>query len=324
MESRRIVPDDRGVLARAGGRHDRCCRTGSFTRWTRADHVSLCIVRFRGRRGSQGWSCAPGWPGPATERHQLLAGGDQLPGSPDRVRCSLGAHRGGRGVRAAGARPRYRGRARHGARRGTQRSGRHGCAVGRGAGLFAATARDRGPVSLPGDAGPGPSVAGGEPCRVRDESRPGCDQVPAGLPARARQASSLLSPPSDVFSRTGPQTTAGPARGPGRAVRSAGERAAAALLAGRAGYVRVQQRGAASRARDRIAGPLPQPLGQFGVAERDGRLQAGARLHLAQIHHGIDQARWLPGGTCPGAAGSQTRAVPAASWQVITAAVAIV
>ena len=37
--------------------------------------------------------------------------------------------------------------------------------------------------------------------------------------------------------------------------------------------------------------PLPQPLEQFGIAERDGRLQACAGPHLGQIHHGIDQAR---------------------------------
>ena len=36
---------------------------------SRVLHKPLCIVRFRERRGSQGWSCTPGWPGPATGRH---------------------------------------------------------------------------------------------------------------------------------------------------------------------------------------------------------------------------------------------------------------
>ena len=97
---------------------------------------------------------------------------------------------------------------RHGARRGPQRSGRHGSTAGRGAGLVAAATCDRGPVSVPGDAGPGSCVPGCEPCCVCDESRPGCSQLPARLPARprARQASSLLSPR--------PARSAGPGRTP--------------------------------------------------------------------------------------------------------------
>jgi len=42
------------------------CRTRSFTRLTRYGDISVCIVRFRERRGSQGCSCTPGWPGQAT------------------------------------------------------------------------------------------------------------------------------------------------------------------------------------------------------------------------------------------------------------------
>ena len=42
------------------------CRTRSFTRLTRYGDISVCIVRFRKRRGSQGCSCTPGWPGQAT------------------------------------------------------------------------------------------------------------------------------------------------------------------------------------------------------------------------------------------------------------------
>lgn len=203
----------------------------------RPNHVSLGIVRFGERRGSQGWSRMPGWPGPATERHQLLARRDQLPDRPDRFRYGPGANRGRRRVRAAGAQPRHRGRPQYGARRGTQQSGRHASNVGCDAGLFAAVAGDRGPVSLPGDAGPGPSVPGCEPRCAGDESLPACDQVPARLPertrarARAREASSLLSPERRV-PRTGPPAPARPACGPGRAGRSAGERSAATLPVG--------------------------------------------------------------------------------------------
>ena len=227
--------------------------------WARRDHLSLGIVRCRGRRGSPGRSCAPGWPGAGPGRDQFLAGGDQLPGSPDRVRYSPGAHWGGRRVRAADARPPRRRRLRHGARRGTQRAGQHGSNAGRGAGLVAAAARDRGPVTAQGDAGPGSCVPGCEPCCVGDGSRPGRGQSRARLQARpqARQASSLLSPDRRV-----PQDQAAPscraAGGPGREVRSAGERRAATLLAGWAGDVRVQQ-GAAGRARDRIGRPGGPP-----------------------------------------------------------------
>jgi hypothetical protein len=46
--------------------------------------------------------------------------------------------------------------------------------------------------------------------------------------------------------------------------------------------------------------PLPQPLEQFRIAERDGSLQARARLHLGQIHHHIDQARTPARSEMPG------------------------
>ena len=223
--------------------HERCCRTGSFTRQGRPNRVSLCIVQFRDRRGSQGWSCAPGWPGPATGRHQRLAGADQLPGSPDRLRCGPGAHRGGRRVRAAGARPQHPGRFQHGARRDTQRCGRHGSTVGRGAGLFAAAARDRGPVSLPGDAGPGRPGPGCEPRRVCDEPLPDCGRVPARLPGTGMgmgMAGILTAePPKRRVPRTGPQAPcrASPRAGTGGAIseRTVRRRAARRLRAGRAG-----------------------------------------------------------------------------------------
>lgn len=47
-------PTTEGFSTRTGDSHEPCCRVGSFTRWTRSNHVSLCIVRFRDRRGSQG------------------------------------------------------------------------------------------------------------------------------------------------------------------------------------------------------------------------------------------------------------------------------
>jgi hypothetical protein len=193
MESQRVAPDHRG-LPRPGPAHPRTALpTGSLARWTRHDHASACIVRLRGRQGSPAWSCAPGWPGPATGRHQLLARGDQIPDSPDRFRRGPAAHRGRRRGRAAGVWPQHRRRPRHGGRRGTQRSGRRAGNVGRGTGVFAAAARDHGPVSIPGDTGPSPAVPGCEAPGVRHESLPVCGQVPARLPARALEASPLLS-----------------------------------------------------------------------------------------------------------------------------------
>jgi len=122
------------------------CRTRSFTRLTRRGDISVCIVRFRERRGSQGCSCTPGWPGQATGGRQLRAGGDQLPDGPGRLCCGPPAHRGRHRDRAAGVRPW------HGGRRGAQRSGRNGKNVRRDVGGFAAAARDRGPFSIPGGA----------------------------------------------------------------------------------------------------------------------------------------------------------------------------
>ena len=49
---------------------------GHFSLLTRPDDMSLCIVRFRERRGSQGCSCTPGWPGQAAGGHQPPPGGD--------------------------------------------------------------------------------------------------------------------------------------------------------------------------------------------------------------------------------------------------------
>jgi len=123
-----------------------CCRTRSVTRLTRHGDISVCIVRFRERRGSQGCSCTPGWPGQATGGRQLRAGGDQLPDGPGRLCYGPPAHRGRHRDRAAGVRPW------HGGRRGAQRSGRNGKNVRRDAGGFAAAARDRGPFSIPGGA----------------------------------------------------------------------------------------------------------------------------------------------------------------------------
>ena len=51
------------------------CRTRSFSLLTRPDDMSLCIVRSRERRGSQGCSCTPGWPGQAAGGHQPPPGG---------------------------------------------------------------------------------------------------------------------------------------------------------------------------------------------------------------------------------------------------------
>ena len=65
-------------------------------------------------------------------------------------------------------------------------------------------------------------------------------------------------------------------------------------------------------------------LEQFGLAERDGRLQARARPHLGQIHHGIDQARPPARREIPGHRAQPDASGPGSYWQVITSAVAIV
>ena len=127
------------------------CRTRSFSLLTRHDDTSLCIVRFRERRGSQGCSCTPGWPGRAAGGHQPPPGGDQLRDSPGRLCRGPPPHRGRRRGRAAGVRPRHGGRPGHGGRRGAERSGRNGGNAGRDAGGPAAAACDRGAFSIPGD-----------------------------------------------------------------------------------------------------------------------------------------------------------------------------
>ena len=127
------------------------CPTRSFSLLTRHDDTSLCIVRFRERRGSQGCSCTPGWPGQAAGGHQPPPGGDQLRDSPGRLRRGPPSHRDRRRGRAAGVRPRHGGRPGHGGRRGAERSGRNGGNAGRDAGGPAAAARDRGAFSIPGD-----------------------------------------------------------------------------------------------------------------------------------------------------------------------------
>ena len=187
---------------------------------TRHDDVSLCIVRFRDRRGPQGCSCALGWPGQAAGGHQLPLGGDQLPDSlgrlcrgphrhRDRCRCRAAAVRPGRG-----GRPGHGGWPGRGGRRGTRRSGRNagnGRNGGNDAGACGASApvaADRGAVSVPGDACPG-RIISGRVISGRIFSRrvvPGCDshrvgagfrpvrgQFPAALPTRTGQASPLLT-----------------------------------------------------------------------------------------------------------------------------------
>ena len=124
---------------------------GHFSLLTRHDDMSLCIVRFRERRGSQGCSCTPGWPGQAAGGHQPPPGGDQLRDSPGRLCRGPPPHRGRRRGRAAGVRPRHGGRPGHGGRRGAERSGRNGGNAGRDTGGPAAAARDRGAFSIPGD-----------------------------------------------------------------------------------------------------------------------------------------------------------------------------
>ena len=56
--------------------------------------------------------------------------------------------------------------------------------------------------------------------------------------------------------------------------------------------------------------PLPQPLQRFGVAERDGRLQSRAVLHLGQVHHRAAQAGPAARGRVPGCGSSEVRTVP--------------
>ena len=140
------VSGTREFCAAGRGTGEPRCRTRSVTRLTRHGDISVCIVRFRARRGSQGCSCTPGWPGQATGGHQLRAGGYQLPDGTGRLCCGPPPHRGCHRDRAAGVRPR------HGGRRGAQRSGRNGRTVRRDADGCAAAARDRGPFSIPGDA----------------------------------------------------------------------------------------------------------------------------------------------------------------------------
>src|SRR5260370_1175767 len=119
-------------------------------------------------------------------------------------------------------------------------------------------ARARAPPPPPGAPGPRPPAPGADPRSVWTNPPPACGRLPAGLPARARAASSLLSPELRVLQdRTEP---------------SAATLRAGSRPAGRR-YVRVHQRGAAGRTRDRIVRPLPQPLEQLRIAERDGGLQ---------------------------------------------------
>jgi predicted ATPase len=60
--------------------------------------------------------------------------------------------------------------------------------------------------------------------------------------------------------------------------------------------VRIHQYGRARRAGDRALGPIPQAFKRLTIAKRDRGFQACARLHLGQIHDGIDQVRPLAGG----------------------------
>ena len=71
-------------------------------------------------------------------------------------------------------------------------------------------------------------------------------------------------------------------------------------------------------------GPLPQALQRLGIAEGDGGFQARARLHLGQIHDGIDQARPAARGHMPGRRMQRCRAVPSASLEAVTSAAATV
>jgi hypothetical protein len=241
MGSARVAPDRRG----ASGPHRAHRRTTLpyqviYAMDPPRPHLSL-YRPLRERRGSQGWSRAPGWPSPGTGGHQLLARGDQLPDSPDRVRGAA-AHRGRRCDRAADVRLGHDGCPQHGGRPGTQRSGRHGA-------VFAAAARDRGPVTIPGAAGPRYAIPGCEPRCVRAESLPGCGRASAGLPARARETSPLLNPEPRL--QAGPGTPAGPGPRAGTAEaisrRTSRRRAPGRLGAGWRRCVRVHQRGAADR-----------------------------------------------------------------------------
>jgi hypothetical protein len=105
--------------------------------------------------------------------------------------------------------------------------------------------------------------------------------------------------------------------------RDAGK-AAAALLAGRAGYVRVQQRGAASRARTasrvRCRSRSSNPVSPSGtVASSRALACTSGRSSTASTR----LAR-LPGAICPDTACSDARAVPSASGEVVTSAAATV
>ena len=178
---------------------------------TRHDDVSLCIVRFRDRRGPQGCSCALGWPGQAAGGHQLPPGGDQLPDSLGRLCRGPHRHRDRCRCRAAAVRPGRGGRPGHGGwpgrgRRGTRRSGRNGGNDGNDAGASGASApvaADRGAVSVPGDACPGRVISGrifsrrvvpgGDSHRVGAGLRPVRGQLPGALPTRTGQASPLLT-----------------------------------------------------------------------------------------------------------------------------------
>jgi hypothetical protein len=73
----RRTPRNRHLRTLPGGRPLGCtriprCRMSYqvISLLTRHDDMSLCVVRFRERRGSQGCSCTPGWPGQAAGGHQ--------------------------------------------------------------------------------------------------------------------------------------------------------------------------------------------------------------------------------------------------------------
>jgi len=98
----------------------------------------------------------------------------------------------------------------------------------------------------------------------------------------------------------------------------------AGSLLGSGRYVRIYQGGRPGRAGDGVLGPLPQALQRFGVAERDGSLQARAGLHPGQIHDRIDQAGPAARGVCPDEGCSDVRTVPSACSTAVTPAAATV
>jgi len=162
------------------------CRTRSFSLLTRHDDMSLCIVRFREKRGSQGCSRTPGWPGQAAGGHQPPPRGDQLRDSPGRLCRGPPPHR---AVAVA-----------------LLVSG-HGTAGGQG------TAADAAPSDPAATAGT-PAAMPAAPPRPRATAVPPASPATPDQAASSPAASSPAAKPTTSATKPAPSATSSPPRCP--------------------------------------------------------------------------------------------------------------